>query len=87
MENFARRVETRRGRSREFDIQDEWPGRGQPERCSDGRASTVSCRAPRRVPSLPLQRALWREPHGPSLYEHGVLPLRVPLRYGALRHA
>jgi hypothetical protein len=34
---------------------------------------TISCRAPRRGPSLPLQRALWHESCGPSLCEHGVL--------------
>jgi hypothetical protein len=32
----------------------------------------ISCRAPRREPSLPLERALWREARGLSLCVHDV---------------
>jgi hypothetical protein len=37
---------------------------------------TIFCRALRREPSLPLQRALWSESRGLSLCEHGVPPSR-----------
>ena len=49
---------------------------------------TISCRAPRREPSLPRQRALWRELRGLSLCERDVQPSRDFLLRDAsrLRH-
>jgi hypothetical protein len=50
----------------------------------------ISCRAPRREPSLPLERALWREARGLSLCVRGGPPSRDvrprdawPLPHGA----
>ncbi len=37
---------------------------------------TIFCHALRCEPSPPLRRALWHEPRGPSLCEHGVPPSR-----------
>jgi hypothetical protein len=45
----------------------------------------ISCRAPPCEPSPPLQHALWHEPRGPLLCEHGVPPFRDVRRRDAWR--